>query len=264
MRQKTRSEEETQDSPEVIRLAMRLQAEDQEREAEDAARKDALEELQVEEKYLEQARIRAKAREIAREARINNAIGITIASFVVIGLGLLLHSYINRPPAPAITETFSAGAARWNLDSNPESLARTEATDGTIRISVDRFRPSMAESTDLNYWATLRSIDGTKNVDRHSRLQLRARGEGLSRLRFRFVSGRDSWVTPALELSNSWKTYDISIAKLQRFRKSGDTYKDRGFDQLNRRIDEIQIQTGNHVNPITGKGWVELDEFTMR
>ena len=97
-------------------------------------------------------------------------------------------------------------------------------------------------------------------------LSFRARGEGLAHVRFRFVNGSRSWVTPSYEIRPEWRSFSVPLNRLNQFRKRRDKETSDGAydDRPNSSVSEIQIQTGVHVNPKDAKGRVEVDEIEIR
>ena len=119
---------------------------------------------------------------------------------------------------------------------------------------------------DGKFWATLRSIDGDKNLRTLNHLSFRARGEGLTHVRFRFVNGSKSWVTPSYEIRPEWQSFSVPLDRLNLFKKKRERETSDGAfdDRPNSSVSEIQIQTGVHVNPQDAKGTVEVDEIEIR
>jgi hypothetical protein len=224
----------------------------------------ALEEAEVPAEYLRKAERELRIRQAARQRWRQIAIGLPLALLPVVGLLLFLAL---RPPSHPIAETFDDTAElRWTLEANPGTSARADFDRGYARITVNRFAPSVGGPLPGRHWATLRTIDGDKDVRTLEALTFRARGQGLDRLRFRFVRGSRSWVTPAFLVGSDWKTYRVPLNHLDQFRQRGDTEKSDGAfdDRPQSTVSEIQIQTGSHVNPVEARGTLEIDDVAIR
>jgi hypothetical protein len=255
MRTVTHSEEEK------TRLALELYQRDQEEFQTRLATEAALEEASVPAEYLERAERELNRRRQQSQAQRTRYVAMFAA--MAVGIVMVLAIFLisaNRPASPPVLETFAASAeTNWTLDVNPESQARVSFEGGITRMDVDRL-------AGANYFATLRRMGTGLDVRTLRTVTFRARGEGIPKLRLRFVNGADSWVTPPVTLTSGWTDYRVPLDGLNHFQRSGGGYKSDGRfnDRVADRIDEIQIQVGQHVNDRAATGWIEFDELEIR
>jgi hypothetical protein len=248
------------ETDETTRLAVEMYTRDQEALHHRLAAEAALDEVQVPPDYLRRAEEALRQRQAARrQGRV--MLGVAgIAFAVTVGSIAFARS---RPPSIPIAESFAnAPHQKWSLDVNEGSKASVDFANGRATIKIDRF----AAGEDGKYWATLRSVDGDKNLRTLKNLSFRARGEGLTHVRFRFVNGSRSWVTPSYEIRPEWQSFSVPLDRLNQFRKRRDKETSDGAydDRPNASVSEMQIQTGVHVNPKDAKGTVEVDEIEIR
>jgi hypothetical protein len=248
------------ETDETTRLAVEMYTRDQEALHHRLAAEAALDEVQVPPDYLRRAEEALQQRQTARRQwRI--VLGLVGVAFVATAASIVVVR--SRPPSVPIVESFaSAPHQKWSLDVNEGSRASVDFANGHAKIKVDRF----VAGEDGKFWATLRSIDGDKNLRTLNNLSFRARGEGLTHVRFRFVNGSKSWVTPSYEIRPEWQSFSIPLDRLNQFKKKRDKETSDGAydDRPNSSVSEIQIQTGVHVNPKDATGTVEVDEIEIR
>lgn len=248
------------ETDETARLAVEMYTQDQEALHRRLATEAALDEVQVPPDYLRRAEEALRLRQAAQKQR-RLALGLIGAGLAFTAAGVAFA--MNRPPSTPIAEGFAnAPHQKWSLDVNEGSKASVDFANGHATIKVDRF----VAGGDGKYWATLRSIDGDKNLRTLKTLSFRARGEGLTHVRFRFVNGSRSWVTPSYEIRSGWQSFSVPLDRLNQFKKKrdGETSDGAYDDRPNSSVSEMQIQTGVHVNPQDAKGTVEVDEIEVR
>lgn len=248
------------ESDETARLAVEMYARDQEALHHRLATEAALQEAQVPPDYLRRAQEQIQKRQAGRR-QTWQVLAIVAAALVPVAGGIAFS--ISRTPSKPIAESFAnAPYQRWSLDVNEGSRGSVAFEEGRATIKVDRF----AKGADGKFWATLRSIDGDKNLRTLKSLSFRARGEGLSHVRFRFLRGTRSWVTPSYEIRPGWQTFSVPLDRLNEFKQKGDQETSDGSydDRPRSSVSEIQIQTGSHVNPVDASGTIEIDDISIR
>ncbi|MGV3617746.1 MAG: hypothetical protein ACO1SV_20670 [Fimbriimonas sp.] len=251
------------ESEETTRLAVEMYTRDQEALHHRLATEAALEEAEVPSEYLRRAKEELANREFEKKRRrqIAGAIGAALVPVAALVAFIAL-----RPPSAPIQEGFgTAPHLRWTLEMNEGSQGSVRFEEGRATIKVDRFAPSPTRLPG-KHWVTLRSIDGDKNLRTLNTLSFRARGEGLSRIRFRFVRGNRSWITPSYEVTSKWETISVPLDRLGQTKRKGDTETwDGAFNDRPRSIvSEIQIQTGSNVNSVDAKGTLEVDDIEIK
>lgn len=248
---------------ETLRLAVELHARDQEAQQTSQAQAAALGEMDIPPEYLKRARREQRRKERAAEER-RAAIGVLSSmALLIAALGTYLAL---RPPSKPIAETFAASATqRWTLDTNEGTQARVSFAAGTARIEVDRFAPSPGPRFPGRHWATLRTIDGDKNLRTLQSLSFRARGEGLSRVRFRFVRGSRSYVTPSFLVNPGWQEFRVPLDNLRRFKDEERTSERDGTftRRVASKVEEVQVQTGSFINSVDSRGILEIDDIRL-
>ncbi len=258
-----RSRHDTTD--ETLRLAVELHAKDQEELQKRLATEAAMEEASVPPEYLRRAEEMRKQQAEAKAKR--RQVPLIFAACLVPPLALAAYLAFLRAPSTPIEETFaSAPELRWTLETSPGTHANVAFQGGRATIKVDNFAVAPDGTQKGRHWATLRSIDGRKNLRTLNQLTFRARGEGLSRVRFRFVEGKRSWVTPAFLVDGNWKDYRVSLGQLDKYERKNDTERSDGAfdDRVRSSVAEIQIQTGSFVNPLDAKGTLEVDDVRLK
>jgi hypothetical protein len=248
------------ETDEKTRLAVEMYTRDQEALHHRLAAEAAMEEVQVPPDYLRRAEEEILHRQSRRKQRWQ---ALAVAAVCLVPAAGVLAFVLNRPPSTPIVESFSESPhQKWSLDLNQGSKGTVEFAEGRATIKVDWFAPG----EDGRYWATLRSVDGDKNLRTLNKLSFRARGEGLTHVRFRFVNGSKSWVTPSYEIRPEWRAFTVPLNQLDQFKKKRDKETSDGAfdDRPNSSVSEIQIQTGVHVNPSDAKGTVEIDDLDIR
>lgn len=248
------------ESDETTRLAVEMHTRDQEALHQRLATEAALQEAQVPPEYLQRAQEQIRMRQVGRQQRWQ-VLAILLAAMVPVA-GAIAFA-ISRTPSKPINDSFTAAAyQRWSLDVNEGSKASVDFNQGRATIKVDRF----AKGEDGRYWATLRSINGDLNLRTLKTLSFSARGEGLSHVRFRFVRGNRSWVTPSYEVRPGWQAFSVPLNQLNEFKVKGDSETSDGSydDRPRSSVSEMQIQTGSHVNPADASGKVEIDDISIR
>jgi len=257
---------EEHDAEEVARIALVLYERDRERDQDTRSVQQALKEMAVPPRYMEEAR-----RQLEREKLIKKGYGkkrstwpYLIGAFVVVAAALLVSSFWNYfVPAKPQTLVFDHPFSHWSMDvaGGTEASFSGEIVDGQPvgKITLTRLgeKPQSYQTYPRNAPFSVRLYSIQQDLDMHglTTATFRARGNGIRGFRVAARSGDFGNVSPKMTLTKDWQTYDIDLRRLRQ-----DDYYPNTFIQD---PDTIAIELSSATNGADEAGTMEIGPITV-
>lgn len=260
---------------EVAKIAVDLYHKHEEENEVESSVKGALQEFDIPDVYYEAAKAEIYRRKMAAlheenvrqfkrrfRTRLLIAIAICLSPFLYPIVRDALHK-----PAP-FTLGFANVSSDWFLEESDGTVGRmdpiTVNNEAGMRISVDHFAPSVSSAYPGGYWVQANANTGPFDMRKLSRVTFMARGHGLDRVRLRFNSGDEDWVSPVLVVDENWRPITVNLNDLYHNRADGSSYVFEGEGRVDDTISSVSVQVGQYVNPISAKGFVDVEKLEFR
>ena len=199
---------------------------------------------------------------LAMRTRRRRLVTGAVVALAVLAGGWGLNHWLNPPPAPPWSETFTE-ASRWSLDVNAGSRAalRWEQGPRGSRVAVVRIDALEADPSS----AARVNLDGSgvpANLARYTTLRLDLRGSLPTARVYIEAGSEERWRSPAIAVTETWVEHALPLKNFERqTREAGKWHTAKWTAPEN--VTQLSVKVGDFMNPPGTTGELSVDGFRL-
>jgi hypothetical protein len=172
---------------------------------------------------------------------------------------------------PLVLDLAESVEDRWSFSVNPGTQAwvdykQDDAGRAFASIQVARFLPSAGPDYRGEWWADLKTDNGTKDLLPFQALTFRARAKGLGALRL-ICNDADyvEWVSAPVAIAGDWETYSIRLDSLNHYANIDGAWRPQSDSAAGPHyVSAVAFQFGQYANTADKHGYIDIGDIVFR